>query len=149
MGLPTLFIDLRNILSGIWRKREAPPPIQPRKPEYALIQVAPTTPPSDAIGIGDFYWVVHQGVDYWSLFRCPCTCGEVISLPLQSSHRPHWQLERSASGRPTLNPSVWRNKGCKSHFWIKDGFVLWCRDSGLAPHVARPDLYSERPPPHS
>jgi hypothetical protein len=144
MGLRALFGCLWEMLSGLWVTRAGPAPTPPRQPEYPMVQVVPTTPSSAAVGVSDFYRVVHQGIDYWALFRCPCTCGEVISLPLQSSHRPHWQIKRTASGRPTLYPSVWRNKGCKSHFWIEEGFVVWCGDSGVSPHVARPDLYSNR-----
>ncbi|MDM9644782.1 DUF6527 family protein [Rhizobium sp. S163] len=28
--------------------------------------------------------------------------------------------------RPTLHPSVWRNSGCRSHFWVRRGRIAWC-----------------------
>ncbi|WP_433995110.1 DUF6527 family protein [Afipia massiliensis] len=78
------------------------------------------------------------------MFRCPCGCGDMISLPMQPPHNPRWRLSLSAAGRATLSPSVWRNKGCMSHFWIRDGRVYWTRDTGTEPWLARPDRYSKR-----
>jgi Family of unknown function (DUF6527) len=86
------------------------------------------TPRNDAIGDRDFIMVVHQRKPLWALFRCPCGCGNVISLSLQKLHSPHWRVKKRA-GMPSLYPSVWQNKGCCSHFWIKKGCVQWCLGS--------------------
>lgn len=102
------------------------------------------TPSNNLIGTKQFIEVVYNDVPRWAIFKCPCTCGNVISLPLQASHSPRWKVTQSQAGRPTLYPSVWQNKGCMSHFWIEEGRVFWCNDSGIAPSVARPDLYSRR-----
>ncbi|WP_368356434.1 DUF6527 family protein [Acidithiobacillus ferruginosus] len=71
----------------------------------------------------------------WALFKCPCRCGDVVTLSLQPVHRPHWRLTRTLTGRPTLYPSVWRDKGCLSHFWLRDGRVSWCADTGSSPDL--------------
>lgn len=86
------------------------------------------TPNNDSIGDKEFVAVIHENTPFWALFRCPCGCGNVISLSLQKIHKPNWTVTRTKDGRPTLYPSVWQNKGCCSHFWIKDGRVLWCKD---------------------
>jgi hypothetical protein len=102
------------------------------------------TPSDDAVGAKQFIEVVYKDVPRWAMFKCPCACGNTISLPLQRPHSPVWKVTISGAGRPTLFPSVWQNKGCMSHFWIEDGRVSWCGDSGIAPSIARPDLYSRQ-----
>lgn len=53
---------------------------------------------------------------------CPCGCGSKIRTPLGPTE---WYFENSAKG-PNLFPSVgnWQIP-CKSHYWIKDGKVIW------------------------
>ena len=102
------------------------------------------TPGNDVVGAKQFIEVVYKDVPRWAIFKCPCKCGNTISLPLQRPHSPLWKVTESRAGRPTLHPSVWQKKGCMSHFWIEDGRVFWCRDSGIAPSIARPDLYSRQ-----
>lgn len=62
----------------------------------------------------------------WSVgFYCPCGCREVIELLLLPDVDPHWTLAVDDHNRPTLRPSVWRIEGCRSHFWIRSGRVVW------------------------
>lgn len=64
--------------------------------------------------------------DDWCVgFRCPCGCGERLELMLLKEVKPHWTLSTGQSGA-TLYPSVWRRTGCRSHFWLREGKVLWC-----------------------
>lgn len=55
---------------------------------------------------------------------CPCGCGDQISINLDSSDNPLWKLGNSF--RTDLHPSIWKTKGCKSHFFIKSGKIKWC-----------------------
>ncbi|VAW79036.1 hypothetical protein MNBD_GAMMA12-354 [hydrothermal vent metagenome] len=57
---------------------------------------------------------------------CPCGCKDKIVLPLNDSTKPHWSLIITANNTPSLSPSVWRSKGCKSHFFLKQGKIDWC-----------------------
>jgi len=92
-----------------------------------------TTPNNDSIRENEFIAVIYRNKFIWCLFRCPCGCGYVITLPLQKPHRPKWTLSQNGSKRPTLYPSVWQNKGCNSHFWIEDGKIIWCNNTGDEP----------------
>lgn len=135
-----LAVWLRYIFAGKPRGDEPrPKPLSPAF--FTKIVEAEKTPKNDDITDHEFHVVVHKGKMYWSLFRCPCGCDEVISLPLQAPHQPRWSVSANQDGEPTLYPSVWRNKGCLSHFWVEAGRVIWCFDSGIAPSEARPDLY--------
>lgn len=57
---------------------------------------------------------------------CPCGCGDLIQLSLLERDSPSWKLTVDESGFPTLAPSVWRSKGCCSHFFVRDGSIVWC-----------------------
>lgn len=100
---------------------------------FESITILPKSPSNELIGDKDFVVVVYKQKKYWALFKCPCGCGHVISLALQKSHKPTWSVRHSNDGRPTLSPSVWQNKGCKSHFWVSDGRVFWCSSTGEYP----------------
>jgi len=68
------------------------------------------------------------GAAPWSAaFLCPCGCGEVIHLSLLPDDAPRWSVSFSRDGLPTLSPSVWRTKGCRSHFFLRQGSIEWCR----------------------
>lgn len=110
---------------------------------YSEIRVVEKTPPDNTISNIEIVVVIHMGKNYWSIFKCPCGCGETISLSLNPANRPSWSVRQSKQGRPTLYPSVWQSKGCCSHFWIDDGRVYWCSDSGILPWVAKPQMYSK------
>lgn len=65
--------------------------------------------------------------DDWSVgMRCPCGCGDKIELMILKEARPRWDISVNRVGRPSLRPSVWRKSGCKSHFWVREGRILWC-----------------------
>lgn len=111
---------------------------------FEEVRVVYKTPSNNLISEKQFIEVRYNGTPRWVLFRCPCRCGEVISLPIQPPHSPRWRVFTTKVGRPSLNPSIWRNKGCMSHFWIEDGRVFWCSDAGVAPWIAKPAIYRQR-----
>jgi hypothetical protein len=92
-------------------------------------------PKNEQIEISKLYFVSSHGKPKWCLFRCPCSCGDVVTLSLQSVHNPHWTLSQTERSQPTLYPSVWRDKGCLSHFWVKEGRIFWCTDTGSHPSL--------------
>jgi len=113
-----------------------------RRVHFRSIRVVDRTPKNESVGESEFVLVIHQNESYWALFQCPCGCCTMISLSLQKIHTPSWTVKETVAGRPSLYPSVWQNKGCFSHFWIQDGQICWCGNSGLEPWVAEPKYYS-------
>jgi hypothetical protein len=75
-------------------------------------------------------WTVYlcgEGEHLWAAaLICPCGCGEVIQLNLLQQARPCWNAVEHPDGTVSLAPSVWRQKGCGSHFFIRHGRVDWC-----------------------
>jgi len=71
--------------------------------------------------------LARDGDEDWCVgMRCPCGCGQTIELLVIREVAPRWDLSVDAKGFPTLKPSVWLQKGCRSHFWLRHGYVHWC-----------------------
>jgi hypothetical protein len=65
----------------------------------------------------------------WSAaFVCPCGCREVIHVSLLQDDSPRWTISFDRDGYPSLSPSVWRTKGCRSHFFLRSGAIVWCQN---------------------
>lgn len=75
---------------------------------------------------GNIVYIVG-GDDYvkWAYLRCPDNCGENIMLNLSKNKKPSWTVKQDKKGRVTIHPSVDKLDGCKSHFWIKNGSLIW------------------------
>jgi hypothetical protein len=57
-----------------------------------------------------------------AIHLCACGCGRKVSTPLRP---PRWVLHETVAG-PTLNPSIgnWEFP-CQSHYWIREGNIVW------------------------
>ncbi|WP_443027891.1 DUF6527 family protein [Sphingomonas sp. SRS2] len=85
------------------------------------------------------YLVGDESSPPWAAaLLCPCGCKELIQLSLISGDNPSWRADVGRNGLVTLHPSVWRVRGCHSHFFVRDGRILWARDG--RPSHGRPAL---------
>ncbi len=82
---------------------------------------------------GQIYVVGGRGYNKWAYFRCPADREEIVQLSLMPERRPRWTVAVDWLGRPTINPSVRQLDGTYAHFWIREGVVVWCGDSGRKP----------------
>jgi hypothetical protein len=75
---------------------------------------------------GTIYIVRRGGYDRRVAFGCPCRCGRRIDLNLvNNSQQPSWSASVDG-GKITIQPSVWlREDVCQSHFFVRNGRVLW------------------------
>lgn len=71
------------------------------------------------------YLVGDQSATWTAALACPCQCGSTIKLNLRGEVKPRWIVSINQD-KPTLSPSVWRTDGCRSHFFLKNGKILWC-----------------------
>lgn len=70
--------------------------------------------------------LLRDAGENWSIgMRCPCGCGQRIELPLLAEVKPRWNLRVDQRNRPTLSPSVWLRDGCRSHFFVRNGKIVW------------------------
>lgn len=74
----------------------------PKQPEHGILYVAE-----------EFSAAVHL---------CACGCGSKVSTPLRPTE---WTLTETSHGA-SLDPSVgnWQLP-CRSHYWIRDGRIVW------------------------
>jgi hypothetical protein len=71
--------------------------------------------------------LARDGDEDWCVgMRCPCGCRKVIELLLVKGVAPRWDICIDGRGLPTLEPSVFLQTGCRSHFWLRRGRVYWC-----------------------
>jgi len=74
-----------------------------------------------------FVYLVGEGKYRWfAAMICPCGCGVTLHMSLLSESRPRWQAIEHKDGTISLEPSVWRQKGCHSHFFVHRGDIKWC-----------------------
>ncbi len=74
-------------------------------------------------------YVGGEGCHRWFVaMLCPCGCGETLNMNLLPDSCPRWKLTENKDGTVTLHPSVWRKKGCHSHFFLRRGLIKWCDD---------------------
>lgn len=75
----------------------------------------------------DFIYTVGENGFLWFVaLKCPCGCGDIIHLNLLPEAKPCWKVEIHSDGTVSLKPSVWSLKGCKSHYFVKNGEIDWC-----------------------
>jgi hypothetical protein len=79
----------------------------------------------DILKIDHFYIVGEKSSPWLIAFKCPCGCGSDIQLNLLKEATPRWKYRLSSSKELTISPSVWRTKGCKSHFFVRLGKIDW------------------------
>ena len=71
--------------------------------------------------------LARDGTEDWVVgLRCPCGCGQRLEMMLLREVKPRWDVSVEKNGRVSLHPSVWLREGCKSHFRLLSGKVVWC-----------------------
>lgn len=71
-------------------------------------------------------YILGECFDPWALaFTCPCGCKSIIQLNLLREAKPRWEFNLYKNKKITVKPSVWRKVGCRSHFFIRKGRIVW------------------------
>lgn len=97
-----------------------------RQHRYAgLVRLDDSLDPGEYLARGNLVLVGSSGRAKWLQFRCPCGCGEVLSLNLMESHSPRWRIQVDTQGQLSVSPSV-DVTTCGAHFFIRKNRVAWC-----------------------
>jgi hypothetical protein len=70
-------------------------------------------------------YLIGDGAPWSAALLCPCGCRDVIQLSLLHGDSPRWRLSLDGDELPTLVPSIRRTQGCRSHFFLRHGRVVW------------------------
>lgn len=107
-----------------WLRRQWLTVRRRRRPLTAkMVEDLPETIDSDHV-----YLVGDDGFAWSAAMVCPCGCQVVIQLSLIERDRPSWRTRIEPSGVITIQPSVWRTRGCQSHFFVRHGRVQWAKE---------------------
>ena len=72
------------------------------------------------------YLVGEDGKLWYAAMLCPCDCGAMLHMSLHREGKPRWKATLHRDGAISLTPSVWRKSGCRSHFFLRNGRIIWC-----------------------
>jgi hypothetical protein len=89
----------------------------------------------DAPAARTLYIVGEEPHAWAAAMLCPCGCGDPIQLSLLEEASPSWRVIKEEDNTMSLMPSVWRRKGCQSHFFLHHGKILWCGGGTRYPDV--------------
>lgn len=92
-----------------------------------LIRRSETFPLNKNLRSDDLIFVVDGNIEKWACLKCPGNCGEMISLSLNQTRRPRWNVTYDYLNRPTVKPSIHQKNDCGCHFWIIEGKIEWCK----------------------
>lgn len=90
------------------------------KYKYVFVEELPEAIPENNVII-----IAEDGIPDSLVFKCPCGCRTDIYLNLLKDAKPRWHFRISKKNKITINPSIWRKVGCKSHFFIGAGRIFW------------------------
>lgn len=71
------------------------------------------------------YVIGEQGYYWQLLMKCPCGCNTILYMNLMEDQKPCWSYIINKSKIISIRPSVNRMVGCRSHFFIREGKLIW------------------------
>jgi len=69
------------------------------------------------VGNQDYYWQM--------VMLCPCGCKKALYMNLMAEYDPSWKYKITGE-TISLSPSIDRQVGCRSHFFLTHGKIKWC-----------------------
>jgi hypothetical protein len=119
-GSETPFGNLESLVGRTFRYGNAV--VTVHRPLPTRLEVVPVIDIPEKPTAGILYLVGEADHVWFVVLSCPCGCGATICLNLLPDDSPRWALTEG----PTLTPSIMRTSGCRSHFYIRNGEIIWC-----------------------
>lgn len=91
------------------------------------VELTSNNPNFEDIKDGTIILVGGKNYTKWAYLKCPCGCNELIMISLGKGKYPNWNIDLDRFGRPSIHPSIYKTTGCKSHFWIIKGKIIWAK----------------------
>jgi len=70
------------------------------------------------------YFIGEQNYYWQFVMVCPCGCKSLLHMNLMSDEAPYWTYI-IRNDLVSITPSIDRIVGCRSHFFIKEGKIIW------------------------
>lgn len=93
------------------------------------VEIVPDNPNPDTLNDNIVYVVGGKKYTKWAYLKCPCGCNDTIMLSLDRKKDPSWSVKQDKLGQATIFPSINKLDGCRSHFFIKKGRLIWVHHS--------------------
>lgn len=121
-AIVSFFVRLWATLASLPRRAaERLPRRKPKLFHYVRVEDIP-----DRLIPANVYLAGEDNNLWAAAMLCPCGCKDVIELNLMTQARPCWKVQQHPDRTVSLAPSVWRQKGCGSHFFVRHGRIDWC-----------------------
>lgn len=91
-----------------------------------LVRVIAVDNRPEGLRANRLYVTLAAGNPAFGYMICPCGCRETLHLRFFGDRHPRWTLI-NLRDLATVEPSVWRTTGCRSHFVLTAGRIRWCR----------------------
>lgn len=88
--------------------------------KYNYVEDVPDELKSDLL-----YIISNDNFQWQIVMLCPCGCKKILHMPLIKEGHAKWKYEIDKRNRISLHPSVNRIVGCKSHFFVRKGKIIW------------------------
>lgn len=111
----------RKVSAWVVQARAWRPPWADRRIKIAFTDQVPAKPKR-----GRLYVASSANGPTFGYLLCPCGCDETLHLRFLPNRSPRWDIHLDRGGVVSLTPSVWRQVGCRSHFVVERGRVIWC-----------------------
>lgn len=96
-----------------------------KKGIYQLLDVV-DQPLLDEVETNIVYYIGDKDWKWLLMFQCPCGCDDIIYLSLLEKSKQNWSIEGMNNNIFSIHPSINRQVGCRSHFFITHNEVRWC-----------------------
>ncbi len=115
-------------LMGWWERflGRSKPTSEPEESLYRAVLLTDDADLPKIIPTMSVFIIGVPGNEWLAAMTCPCGCQSTLLLNLLPDEMPNWKFSVAPDGAVTLSPSVWRQIGCRSHFFVRSGKIKWC-----------------------
>lgn len=100
-----------------------------KRKRYQKIEIKDNVPPIGNTNSSTIVLYRKNEQFSWARFKCPCGCGQMITISLSPDIVPYWETYiHTQNGRKTVTfqPSIWISMpNCNAHFYIRNSEVFW------------------------
>lgn len=94
-----------------------------KRPIYQLVHLDDL--PEEPLSSRQVYYIGVEDHKWCIVFLCPCGCKDTIYLNTLVNNKPRWSITEATEHDFSIRPSIHRQVGCRSHFFIRDNHAVF------------------------